>query len=100
MAKFKAQFPKGFYWGGATAANQIEGAFDKDGKGLSAADFVEYIPKDQRKKDNAMEITSEYIRKTLSVELIASYPIREGIELYYKYKVDISLLVNMDFSIF
>ncbi|MGL5243629.1 MAG: family 1 glycosylhydrolase, partial [Sarcina sp.] len=27
-----------FLWGGAIAANQVEGAFNKDGKGLSIAD--------------------------------------------------------------
>ena len=27
-------FPKAFYWGGATAANQVEGAYLEDGKGL------------------------------------------------------------------
>ena len=31
-------FPKGFFWGGATAANQYEGAYQTDGKGLSIAD--------------------------------------------------------------
>ena len=29
-------FPKNFLWGGATAANQIEGAYDVDGKGFEA----------------------------------------------------------------
>ena len=28
-------FPKDFLWGGATAANQFEGGYDCDGKGLS-----------------------------------------------------------------
>ncbi|MFQ7177310.1 MAG: family 1 glycosylhydrolase, partial [Streptococcus salivarius] len=28
-------FPKDFLWGGATAANQFEGAYNLDGKGLS-----------------------------------------------------------------
>ena len=33
-------FRKDFLWGGATAANQVEGAFDADGKGLSTADML------------------------------------------------------------
>ena len=31
-------FPQGFLWGGATAANQVEGAYLEDGKGLSTSD--------------------------------------------------------------
>lgn len=31
-------FPENFLWGGATAANQCEGAYLEDGKGLSCAD--------------------------------------------------------------
>ena len=27
-------FPKNFLWGGAVAANQCEGAYNEDGKGL------------------------------------------------------------------
>ena len=34
------KFPDGFLWGGATAANQLEGAYDEDGKGLSTADVM------------------------------------------------------------
>ena len=32
------EMPKKFLWGGATAANQYEGAYQTDGKGLSIAD--------------------------------------------------------------
>jgi 6-phospho-beta-glucosidase len=100
MAQFKSKFPENFYWGGATAANQIEGAFDVEGKGLSAADFVEYIPKAERTKDNAMEITSEQIRKSLSGESAARYPKREGVDFYHNYKEDIALLAEMGFTAF
>ena len=31
-------FPEGFYWGGATAANQFEGAWNVDGRGPSVDD--------------------------------------------------------------
>lgn len=33
-------FPKGFLWGGATAANQLEEAYNVDGKGLSVSDAM------------------------------------------------------------
>ncbi|MCG9681691.1 6-phospho-beta-glucosidase [Vibrio sp. Isolate23] len=33
-------FPKHFLWGGAIAANQVEGSFDLDGKGLSTSDML------------------------------------------------------------
>ena len=34
------RFPDGFLWGGATAANQCEGAYNEDGKGLSTQDVA------------------------------------------------------------
>ncbi|GEA50808.1 6-phospho-beta-glucosidase [Vibrio inusitatus NBRC 102082] len=34
------QFPEHFLWGGAIAANQVEGSFLKDGKGLSTSDML------------------------------------------------------------
>ena len=35
-----ANFPKGFLWGGATAANQCEGGYNEDGKGLGVPDIM------------------------------------------------------------
>ncbi|MDN6012802.1 MAG: family 1 glycosylhydrolase, partial [Lactococcus sp.] len=33
-------FPKGFLWGGATAANQCEGGYNEGGRGLANVDVV------------------------------------------------------------
>ena len=49
------KFPEGFLWGGATAANQCEGAWDVDEKGLSVSDVYTFdsdLPK--RKMDRSM----------------------------------------------
>ena len=35
----KKTFPQNFLWGGATAANQLEGGWNKGGKGLSAVEM-------------------------------------------------------------
>jgi len=35
-----SKFPEGFLWGGATAANQIEGAYNVDGRGLANVDII------------------------------------------------------------
>ena len=39
-----------FLWGGALAAHQVEGAYDKDSKGLSIADVMTAGTKDQARK--------------------------------------------------
>ena len=35
-----SKFPKGFLWGGATAANQYEGGYLEGGKGLNTSDVM------------------------------------------------------------
>ncbi|EOC1305053.1 6-phospho-beta-glucosidase [Cronobacter dublinensis] len=75
-------FPDGFLWGGAIAANQVEGAYLTDGKGLSTSDVqpqgilgpvVERVPGDSGIKDVA-------------------------IDFYHRYPEDIALFAEMGFN--
>lgn len=94
-------FPSHFLWGGATAANQIEGAFDIDGKGLSSADMIAYVPKAERGAYTAsIEISSQELADILSGKKQARFPKREGIDFYHYYKQDIALLAEMGFKMF
>ncbi|EKS6887360.1 6-phospho-beta-glucosidase [Enterobacter bugandensis] len=75
-------FPDDFLWGGAVAANQVEGAYLEDGKGLSTSDVqpqgvfgpvVERMAGDSGIKDVA-------------------------IDFYHRYPEDIKLFAEMGFS--
>lgn len=52
----KEGFPEGFLWGGSTAANQIEGAYNKDGRGLATSDFARLITKEIRNTEGAFDV--------------------------------------------
>ncbi len=55
-------FPKNFLWGGAFAANQMEGAWQEGGKGPCVSDLNEYksnVPLDE--KYNGEETTQKVI---------------------------------------
>jgi 6-phospho-beta-glucosidase len=76
------QFPAPFLWGGALAANQAEGAYQEDGKGLSTSDLqpagifgpvVARQPGDFNIKDIA-------------------------IDFYHRYPDDIALFAKMGFT--
>ena len=94
-------FPKDFLWGGATASNQIEGAYDLGGKGLSTLDFVTYKTKDQREDDiSSMDVAwNDYLRFKENEEG-CNFPKRRGIDFYHNYKEDIALFAEMGFKTF
>lgn len=99
MSKSSKQFPDNFLWGGAVAANQIEGAWNLDGKGLSVADMATY-KKDLDVKDYAghMKITSDFIAEASRDQSDKAYPKRRGIDFYHRYKDDIALFAEMGFK--
>ncbi|VTS14215.1 6-phospho-beta-glucosidase [Streptococcus pseudoporcinus] len=86
------QFPNNFLWGGATAANQLEGAFDLDGRGLANVDLS---PVGDARLD---VITGK--RKMFHFEEGYFYPAKESIDFYHRYKEDIALFAEMGFKIF
>ncbi len=77
---------KDFLWGGATAANQCEGAWDRDGKGVSVADICTGGKFGQSK------------RITPVMEEGTFYPSREAIQHYDRFREDIALFAEMGFK--
>ncbi len=76
-------FPDGFLWGGATAANQLEGGYLDGGKGLSIQDVmpkgIMAPPTEGPTDDNLKHV---------------------GIDFYNRYAEDIALFAEMGFKTF
>ena len=83
-------FPEGFLWGGATAANQCEGGYDKGGRGLANVDVIPHG------EDRFKVIVGH--RKMLDFEDGYYYPAKEGIKMYEHFKDDIALFAEMGFK--
>ena len=81
-------FPKGFLWGGAVAANQLEGAYLEDGKGLSCADML---------KGGNVKTPRMF---SPEIEEGVYYPSHQAIDFYHHYKEDIALFGEMGFKCF
>lgn len=79
---------KDFMWGGATAANQCEGAWDVDGKGPSVSDMCTSGSHTNPK------------RLTPTIETGAFYPSHEAIDFYHHCQKDIALFAEMGFKCF
>lgn len=84
-------FPENFLWGGAIAANQTEGAWDKDGRGISNIDLIPHGSKRQ-------DIKLGYKKSELDQN--EYYPSHTGIDFYHHYKEDIGLLAEMGLKVF
>lgn len=92
-------FPKDFMWGGAVAANQLEGAYDADGKGLCIADINEFRADIDIEEKSNREVSTAYIKEALeSKDKI--FPKRWGIDFYHTYKKDFKLLAGLGLKTF
>lgn len=81
-------FQKNFLWGGASAANQYEGAWDVDGKGPSIFDAF------TAGSATTARIYHDHVQKGFY------YPNHEGTDFYHHYKEDIALMGEMGFKTF
>jgi 6-phospho-beta-glucosidase len=83
MTDSTSTFPADFLWGGATAANQIEGGYNEGGKGLSIQDVmpkgITTDPTDAPTDDNLKQV---------------------AIDFYHRYAEDIALFAEMGFKTF
>ena len=81
-------FPKGFLWGGAVAAHQLEGGWNEGGKGPSVADV--------------MTVGGPGIHREITDGVIEGkiYPNHEAIDFYHRYKEDIAMLAKLGFKCF
>ena len=84
--------PDGFLWGGATAANQCEGAYNVDGRGLANVDLCPH-------GDDRLAVISGQ-KKMFNFEDGYFYPGKEAIDFYHTYKEDIALFAEMGFKTF
>ena len=94
-------FPQDFLWGGATAANQLEGGYREDGKGISVEDCMrQHFDQDLRDYNLQNHVTLEAVKRALETEDMVNYPKRRGVDFYHHYKEDIALLGGMGFKCF
>jgi len=80
------KFPDDFLWGGAVAANQAEGAWNEDGKGVAVSDVV---------RGGFIAGTAD-----ATVDPAKRYPSHEAIDFYHRFREDVALFAEMGFKCF
>ncbi|MBG9367506.1 family 1 glycosylhydrolase [Streptococcus sp. NLN64] len=108
------RFPKNFLWGGAIAANQAEGAYNLDGRGLVQTDvttggtatsprYTTYIDKDGNPgKYASMGHMGGHLPEGAHYAILEDhyYPNHQAVDFYHRYKEDIKLFAEMGYSVF
>ena len=84
--------PKEFMWGAAMAANQCEGAYLEDGKGLSVVDI---LPDAEHGRWDMLYHPEKYLGRKLDF-----YPSHEAIDFYHRFREDLELLAGMGIRAF
>lgn len=93
-------FPKGFLWGGATAAVQMEGGYLEDGKGLNVADIQICYAKKGGNINYTRKMLEERIADVRSKAPKNYYPKHKAVDFYHRYKEYIALMAEAGFKAF
>lgn len=80
------EFPKGFLWGGALAANQAEGGWNEGGRGMSHTDLL------PQGTDRWAVMSGAQAPQDDSERL---YPCRWGNDFYHRWHEDVELLAEL-----
>ena len=100
----ESPFPEGFLWGGATAANQIEGAYNEGGRGLATSDFSVLFkkPKEGEPENHLPHncATAQQLEERKAHPERFNMPKRRGIDFYHRYKEQLGMLGEMGFKVF
>ena len=101
-------FPSGFLWGGATAANQVEGGWNEGGRGPALTDvttggsvkeprYETYIDKDGKP---GKKLQKQPLPDGAHYAVLEGYhyPNHEAVDFYHHYKEDIALFAEMGFK--
>ena len=102
---------KDFYWGGATSAKQIEGAWNIDGKGMACSDIeVAGNRENNRRYATYIDANGNMVPGMIMGNPPAgttphvfdneNYPYHEAIDFYHRYKEDIALFAEMGFTMY
>lgn len=105
-------FKKDFLWGGATAANQYEGGFAEDGKGLNAVDVltngsateprkVTWKRSDGTTGATPLEWGSDFELPAGAKPALVDgyyYPSHTATDFYHHYEEDLKLMAEMGFK--
>lgn len=105
------KFPKNFLWGGATAANQVEGGYDEGGKGLSVTDITTAgsltAPRCltyelNGNKDKVMGMFASALPQGAKGKIFSDeyYPNHVAADFYHHYKEDIKMFAEMGFKVY
>lgn len=82
-----------FLWGGATAANQVEGGYNEGGRGLANVDL---LPQGL----NRIRVMTGNGIQSLDFSKDEYYPAQNGIDMYHRFKEDIALFAEMGFKVY